>query len=902
MNYSTDSRNKKEKRTKSNTKQVKKKGKVTTLRIIIVTIIIGMFAVVGGGLGVVIGIIKSAPDVTTINLKPQGNYTSFVYDDTGKEQIASFAPTDNREYVKLSNIPQNLQDAIVATEDERFYYHNGIDIKGIFRAIVTNLKTGTFSEGASTITQQLVKNNVLSSDKKITRKIQEQYLAIKVEEIYDKETILEYYLNTIGLSQGVSGVQSASKRYFGKDVSELSLTECVVLAVITQWPNKYDPIINPENNWEKVQVVLQKMEEQGYITPEEHAEALKENPYVNIKQVHEEFKGKSTRSYFVDALFNQLMIDLQELGYTKTQAQNEIYGGGLIINSTYNSTMQDIADKYINDDSLYPENLYKVQVDYSVAGTKPDGTSFEHASQVVLDSNAEIEPYIAKKKEEWGITEEDELIENVIKQPQPQAAFVLMDYTTGQIKALSGGRGDKTNLGFNYATQAERQPGSTFKILAAYAPALDTGLLSPGSELVNEAVSYKQWDGSTWSPKNWDNNYDGQYYSVREAIANSMNVIAVKTLDKVSIDTAYNYLQRFGFTTLVDSDKNLPLALGGITNGVTPLELNAAYGAIANDGTYVTPVYYTTVTKKETGEVLIDNTGENIANKSHQVIKSSTARMLTDMMTEVIDGPSKHTGGTIRKYFSNMPIAGKTGTTSDSKDLLFAGYTPYYVATIWTGYAQPETISSRNGGNSYHMKIWSKIMSEIHSTFNLEYKSFPSVTTSSSSGVQEVRICTKSGKLATDACAMDEDHCVKGEFFTSGNVPNEYCDIHELVEVCTESGKIATEHCPEKKTELRIKGDDKQVNEVCDVHVVEEELPEEPLLPEGNITDNIQPDENPLIPEEIPSTPLPEPMPEPSPEVTPTPEPSPEQSLPPVVDSNTPPSIDDEEDFAIPQY
>ncbi len=906
MNYSTDSRNKTEKKNKSSAKQVKKKGKVTAFRVIIMAIIIGMFAIVGGGLGVFIGIIKSAPDVTTIDLKPQGNYTSFVYDDSGTVQITSFAPSDNREYVKLSDIPQNLQDAIVATEDERFYEHNGIDIKGIFRAIVKNFQTGSFSEGASTITQQLVKNNVLSSDKKITRKIQEQYLAVEFEKIYDKKTILEYYLNTIGLSQGVSGVQSASKRYFGKEVKDLTLMECAVIAGITQWPTRYDPIINPENNKEKALIILQKMEDQGYITAEEHAEALKEDPYANIKEVHEEFKSKSTRTYFEDALFNQLVADLQDLGYTEAQAKKEIYGGGLIIQSTVNLKMQEIADKYINDDSMYPSNLYKVQVDYSVYGTKADGTKFEHvAPQVVLNSNAEIEDYKAQKKEEWGLTDEDTIIENVLKQPQPQAAFVLMDYTTGQIKALSGGRGDKTNLGFNFATQAERQPGSTFKVLAAYAPALDTGILSPGSGIVNEAVTYKQSNGKTWSPKNWDNNYDGKYYSVREAIANSMNVIAVKTLDQVGIETAFNYLEQFGFTTLVDSDKYLPLALGGITNGVTPLELNAAYGAIANDGTYVKPVYYTTVTKKETGEVLIDNTGANIANNSHQVIKSSTARMLTNMMQEVIDGPSKHTGSTIRRYFSNMPIAGKTGTTSDSKDLLFAGYTPYYVATIWTGYAQPQAISSANGGNSYHMKIWSSIMSEIHSTFDLGYKSFPGVSTDSNTGVKEVRICTKSGKLATDACEMDPDHCIKGEFFTNGNVPKEYCDIHEIVEICVESGKIATEHCPEKKTELHIKGETTDVNEVCDLHVSEEAKPGDSLLPSENPDDTLIPGENPddtIVPAPTPSVPTPSPQPTPEPVPSPEPVPTPEPSLPPVVDNNTPPNIDDEDDFAIPQY
>lgn len=919
MNYSTDSRNKLEKKNKSNAKRIKKKGKITAFRIIIMAIIIGMFAIVGGGLGVFIGIIKSAPDASMIDLRPQGNYTSFVYDDAGNE-IATFAPSDNREYAKLSEIPLHLQQAVIATEDERFYEHNGIDIKGIFRALVANIQSGHFSEGASTITQQLVKNNVLSSDKKLTRKIQEQYLAIQFEKYNDKDTILEYYLNTIGLSQGVTGVQAASKLYFDKEVSELSLAESVVLAVITQWPTKYDPILHPENNKEKAHRVLDKMEEQGFITAEEHQAALNEDPYANIK--HETIQEKSKRSYFVDALFYQLVDDLQDLGYTEAQAKKKIYGGGLKIYSTMNSQMQNIADSVINDPSFYPDNLYKVQVDYSIAGTKADGTRFEHsAPQVILKNNEEVENYIQKMKDEWGITSTDKIIaESKLLQPQPQASFVLTDFTTGQIKALVGGRGDKTNLGFNYATQAKRQPGSTFKILAAYAPALDTGLLSPGSLIKNERVSFPRPNASPYEPKNWDNIYDDQYYSVRDGIANSMNILAVKTLNTVGIETSFDYLHRFGFTTLVDDDKYLPLALGGLTDGVTALELNAAYGAIANDGMYVKPTYYTTVIDTENNnKVLIDNTGEHIANNSHRVIETSTARMLTDMMVNVIDYNGKHTGGSIRTYLNNMAVAGKTGTTTSSKDLLFAGYTPYYAATIWTGYSQPEEISSANGGSSYHLKIWSKIMSEIHS--NLEYKSFPKVNIDSSSSIQEVLICTKSGKLATDACKLDPDHCIASDYVSNSHLPTEYCDIHEEVKICKESGKIATEFCPETTTTLIIKTDANSSSaptEICDIHMdPTTTFPDDSLLPGDDFLNNgFDENENgtgdgvnngfdngnnnddgdwsiPITPpdnnQNSNSTPNQTPI-------------EPPTNLPPVVDQNPPPSIDDESDFAIPQY
>lgn len=907
MNYSNDSRKKAEQDNKRKAKQVKKKGKVTAFRIIIMSVIIGMFAVVGAGLGIFIGIIKSSPDPSTINIKPQGNYASFVYDDEGNE-IASFTPADNREYAPLDQIPLDLQHAVVATEDERFYVHNGIDIKGIFRAIVTNIKNRDFSEGASTITQQLIKNNVLSNEKKITRKIQEQYLAVEVEKIYSKDEILEYYLNTIGLSQGVSGVQAAARRYFDKDVSELSLTECVVIAVITQRPTYYDPIKNQANNWEKAQTVLQKMEEQGYISPEEHAAALLENPYDNIQAVHQEYLSNITRSYFVDALFTQLKSDLMDsLGCTETDAKNMIYGGGLKIYSTQNTAMQNVADKYILDDSQYPAALYKVQIDYNVAGKKADGTPFEeHVYNVVLNSDDEIDAYLEQKKAEWGITSEDTITsENLIKQPQPQASFVLMDYATGQVKALSGGRGEKSNLSFNYVTQAKRQPGSTFKVLAAYAPAIDNGLLSPDSELANERVTYKLTNGKTWSPNNWDGNYSGTY-TVRQAIANSMNVLAVRTaVDVVGIDTCYNYLQRFGFTTLSDSDKVYSLPLGGITQGVTPLELNAAYGAIANDGVYVKPVYYTKVESAD-GTVLIDNTGSNIAENSHTVLKQSTARMLTDMMQEVIDGPSAHTGGRVRSYFpaSAMPVAGKTGTTTDNIDLVFSGYTPYYVATIWTGYSIPEPV---NGANSYHLKIWGEIMNEIH--HNLPYKNFPKPPAlSADSAFSSAKICKVSGKLATEAC--EEAGEVETKLLPKSDIPKEYCDVHEIVEICTESGKIATENCPKDlvKKEARLKQEDR-VDELCDIHTSgdTEEIPVEPddeeneIIPDEDFediedtedTEDTESDEDssdtpPSTPDvpELPSSPVP-----------------PEPDNPPAVEPSLPPSTEDDEDsFVIPQY
>ncbi len=892
MNYSKDSRAQEEQKNKP--KKARKKGKVMTFRIIIMVMIISIFAVVGGGLGVVIGIIKNTPDASTLVLKPTTNYTSFVYDSEGT-QIDTFSTSDNRIYATLDQIPYYLQKAVISLEDERFYEHNGIDIRGIFRAIVKNLQSGSFSEGASTITQQLVKNNILTSEKKITRKIQEQYLAVQFEKLYPKDTILEYYLNTIGLGQGVSGVQSAANRYFGKDVSELSLTESCVIAVITQYPTKYNPILNPENNWEKVKVCLDKMEQQGYITAEEHAEALKEDPYENIQEVHKEFTEKSTHSYFVDAVLEQVIDDLQsKLGYTTTQANNEVYGGGLQIYTTMDSRMQEIADRYINDESLYPSSLYELALDYSVTIEKADGTILTENATGTVDSKSEVEAWKQQQLDAWGVTSADTIQrENMIEQPQPQAAFVLTDYRTGQVKALAGGRGDKTNRGFNYATQATRQPGSTFKVLAAYAPALDLGKLSPGSTLMDEPYTIKLSNGKTYSPNNWDGQYIGPT-SVRKAIYHSMNVLAVKTVAEiVGVDVAYDYLLNFGFTTLTDSDRVYALPLGGITKGVTALELNAAYSAIANDGTYVKPVFYTEV-KDANGNVILSNTGENVAANSHSVIKPATAHQLTDMMQDVI---TIGTGKAVQNYFTSQPVAGKTGTTSDDKDLVFAGYTPYYSATIWTGYAQPKSLS--NGSGSYHLNIWAKIMSEIHEGY--EYKSFPKVNTVTSD-VQEYKICSLSGKLATSLCEQDPNHVVHTEYFSSSNAPKEYCDVHVEVDICSVSGKVATEYCPADTITKKIitRGTDNGTvvpDEYCDVHTAETVEPSE--------TPTETPSESPEdgwneIPGTQPDTGTTPPTTE-QPTVPPEEIPSEQPTAPPVVDQAPPANPDDDNPFYVPQ-
>lgn len=813
MNYSKDSRSEKMKESTKNTKKKKtKKAKVTTFRVIVIALVIGLFAVFGAGLGVFIGIIKSAPDVSTISIKPT-DFTSFVYDQNGVE-IDTLSLGEDRIYVELDQIPQNLQDAVVAIEDSRFWEHNGIDIRGIFRAVFENLKAGKIVEGASTITQQVIKNNALTSDQTFVRKIQEQYLALQVDKLYDKETILESYLNTMPLGHGTNGVQAAARRYFAKDVSELSLAECVVLAGITQAPTKYSPIRNPENNWDKAKLILSYMVEQGYITEAERQEALKENPYENIHEVNKEYDKDSTHSYFVDAVIEQVINDFVEQGMTPTQANNLLFGGGVEIYTTLDQDIQRIVDEKMADDSLFPSYV-EYAINYSGMIIKADGTQIPRGAEGVIKSEDDIEIFKKAKQEEWGMVEGDK-IENEVVQliPQAQAAFVISDPYNGHVKALSGGRGQKYgDRTFNRATQAKRQPGSTFKILSAYAPALDTGLLSPGSIIIDEPYSIGKY-----KPQNWRSYFKGPT-TVREGIWDSMNILAVKTLEMVGLDTAFNYLTNFGFTTLLDSDKGYATALGGLTEGVTPFELNAAYAAIANQGTYTKPVLYTQVLSRDK-EVLLDNTTP----ETHEVIKPSTASMLTDMMEDVttIGTGTKATAG-----MGGMPVAGKTGTTNDDKDFVFAGYTPYYAATVWMGYDSPQPFKVSGA----HLKLWASIMSEVHK--DLPNKEFEKITT----GYTKTSICADSGKLPTELCKLAEGHKIVSDYFQKGHAPSEYCDVHVEEKVCSVSGKIATEFCPEDTVVTRVikrtPGSEIKPEDLCDVHTQNTtvEDPENPQFP-----------------------------------------------------------------------
>lgn len=806
MNYGKNSTKKREKELTSKGTMIRKKFSIIFLKTLLFCLF--AFIIVGGcaGFGLMKGVIDAAPEINLADATPTG-FLSTVLDKEGKQTATLVATGSNRVYATIDEIPIEMQHAIVAIEDERFYEHNGIDLKGILRAGVKGITSGKFSEGASTITQQLLKNNVFTSwtsessfADKLQRKIQEQYLAIQLEKKVSKDWILENYLNTINLGQNTLGVQAASRRYFGKDVSELNLSESAVIASITQNPSRLNPISNPDKNAERREKVLNNMLKLGYISEGEYNSAMKDDVYDRIQVVNTQTEEEDVTSYFVDALTDQVIQDfIDQLGYTETQAYKALYNGGLTIESTQDPAIQAICDEEVNNLENYP-TAPKYSFSYRLTVEKADGSYKNYSEQTMLyyyqahnadysvnfasqeEANAAIEAYKAEIMEPG-----DKIVENgesITYTLQPQTALTVINQSTGEVVALVGGRGDKTaSKTLNRAASTTRQPGSTYKVLAAYAPALDSGGLTLAS--VQDDAPYSYENGT--SLRNYDNSFRG-FTPLREAITHSINIVTVKTLTEIGTNLGFSYLQDFGFTTLVDDDNNQALALGGITNGVTNLELTAAYASVANEGTYIRPRFYTRILDHD-GNVLIDNTPQ-----THGVLKSSTAWLLTDAMKDVV---TSGTGTAVN--FPNMEIAGKTGTTTKNRDALFAGFTPYYTCVVWGGY--DDNTPQAGGTTSYPKKIWRAVMSRIHE--NLEYKDFVMP-----SDITTATVCKKSGKLAVAGlCDCDpRGSMIQTEYFAEGTVPTEHCDHHVNVTVCAESGMLATDFCPNRVSGVYITG------------------------------------------------------------------------------------------------
>ena len=583
--------------------------------------------------------------------------SSIIYCETepgAYKELATLHGVENRIWVDLEDIPDYLVKALVAIEDHRFYTHKGVDWYRTVGAMFTLLTGGDDSFGGSTITQQLIKNVTGNKEVTVQRKLIEIFQALEFEKKYDKDEILEWYLNAVYFGEGCDGIYTAAEKYFGKEPSELTLAESASIVGIVNLPTYYSPFYSEENNKERQETVLRRMYELGYISYDEYEEA--KNEQLVFTRSDNEVADQEIYSYYVEAVIKDVTEDLMEQkGISQDTARQLLYNGGYRVYSCLDPYIQECVDNVYLDVENFPKPSYTSQ--------------------------------------------------------QLQSAMVIMDPYTGEVKAMSGGVGEKTgNLVLNRATDALRAPGSSFKPLAVYAPAIELGLITP-STLVNDAPREEvEMSQDQWYPKNSDWKYRG-YMDIATAVRLSINTVAAQVLDKLGLDASTNFLKnKLGITSLVADDYNYAsLALGELTNGISVLEMTQAYCAFDNAGIFTEARTYTKVTDAA-GSLILDNQA-----KTHVAMKSSTATNITDMLYSAANY------GTGREaVFSGQAIAGKTGTSSYNWNRWFAGYTPYYVGVVWTGFDQPEQINIYGNPAA---QVWRRVMQQVHA--GLEYKSFP---------------------------------------------------------------------------------------------------------------------------------------------------------------------------------
>ena len=594
-----------------------KKGPFRSIRVMAALVLV---IIAGLMFGYIFAAYQSLPEVGN-NMRPA--VSSQVFDSQGK-LITTLHSDQNRLPIDINKVPKNLQNAFIAAEDNRFYDHIGVDPIGILRAVVTNLTNRGIAQGGSTITQQLAKNAFLSQDQTLKRKIQEAILALELERKYSKKEILEMYMNQIYFGRGAYGIQTAAHTYFGKDVGDLTLAECAMIAGLPKSPNYYSSSVNEATA--RKNVVVGQMEKYGYITPSQAEEAKKSS--LDIKQKSASNTTDET-TYFIDYV------------------------------------TQEIAQKY-GDDALYKDGL-KI---YTTLDTDK-----QHAAVQAMRHLPETHT------DDQGLT-------------QPQGAIISIDPKTGHILAMVGGRGQDS---FNRASMAVRQPGSAFKPFV-YMTAMEHDM-TPDTIMEDKKVEY-----GGWSPHNADNSYQGRM-PLWKALALSVNTVAVQLADKVGPSNVIANAKKLGITTLVEdgspNDDNLAsAALGGLTKGVTPLEMAAAYGAFANKGVYIKPTAIVKILDRN-GNVLEDNSSDV---QKTQVMSEKTAYEMTSMLEGVI------ARGTGTAASIGRPAAGKTGTTDDNHDAWFIGYTPDIVTAVWVG---DDTGSQSLGeiyGGTVPAQIWHDYM------------------------------------------------------------------------------------------------------------------------------------------------------------------------------------------------
>ncbi len=673
--------------------------------------IITAVILLGAVVGTVIGAVINIPAWSPETL--YGSETTTLYDRNDKAFYNLHAAEGNRIQVPLSLMPEYLKQAVIAVEDQEFYDHFGINPIAICRALIVDIISGEKAQGASTITQQLAKNAFLDPEKTWERKIKEMVLSFQLESKYSKDEILEFYLNRINFGSGAWGVQTASQLYFNKDVDQLTLAESALLAGLAQRPNAYSPFKNLDLAKGRQRVVLNSMVDCGFITKQEADDA-----YAEELKFEEPEDTPNRYGFFADYVVDEAERILQEEGLYENP-QDAIYKGGLKIYTTMDPAVQ-----------LAAEEAY----------AKPDAFP-----QVKSKNGQDI-----------------------------QSAMVLLDHRTGEILSLIGGRSYTHQRGFNRAVDMVRQPGSAFKPIVVYGPAVEMGYSSE-YQLEDAPVTFMA-GGEPYSPKNYDGKYRGMI-SMRTAVQYSVNVYAVKLADEIGIKNGIKFAEKLGITSLVKSgranDLNLSTALGGITKGVSPLEMASAYGCFGNKGIRAE---HHVITRIE------DNSGNTIYEyrpKFTRVMKEETAYIMTDMLQTVVQAGTG-TGAQI----AGVQCAGKTGTTQNDKDAWFVGYTPHYSCAVWMGYDREETMNKTYGG-SYPARIWKAVMTKATAKSKGSF-SIPS-------GLKQVSICKKSNKVATSACPEEDIALIT---VGSGNVPEGTCDLHVLIDICPDSGKLATPGCP----------------------------------------------------------------------------------------------------------
>ena len=727
-----------------NIKRKKKKGKKgKIIKRIIIIILLTLLILAGIGFGILYRIFKEAKlDTADLVLKYEN---SIVLDKDGNT-IAVLSGDENREFVSKEEMPKYLMDAFVSIEDERFYDHMGIDVKRTIAATVkyafSKIGIGSADYGGSTITQQVVKNITQEKDRTWQRKVKEMARAYYLDKELSKDQILELYLNLIymGGNTNIYGVQVASKYYFSKNVKDLDLAECAFLAGINNTPNSYDPF-SSEDNTEKIKrrtkIVLDKMKELGRIASEEEYKSAIEEVDAGLA-FNRGTIVETIYSYHTDAAIMQIINQLMEekdLNYDA--AKLYLYSGGFKIYTTQDTNIQNTMQ-------------------------------------------AEFE------KEEHMMTGKDKDSEGNLVNEHSQAGMVLLDHKTGYVLATCGGLGKKeTSLGFNRGTQLVKQTGSSMKPLAVLCPAIDRGLITAAS-VFDDVPGFGTY-------KNYSN-YRG-LITVRYAIESSQNIPMLKAMQILGPENSMEFLKNIGITGIVDADNNLSLALGGLTNGTSPLEMAAAYGTIANDGVYITPTFYTKV---------VDSNGNTVLEpkqESRTVMSSSTAYIVKEILTQVVK-----TGAAGYCSVPNMSTAAKTGTTNDNYDRWLCGFTPYYSAATWYGFDRAEEVRAW----SYNPagRIWAPVMKAAH--VGLAGKTFAQTKPDN---VVTATVCKCSGLLATEECKNDpRGNMAYTEYFIKGTQPTKTCECHVKVQICTDTGLLANEFCPNKEEKVFITRPDYETN------------------------------------------------------------------------------------------